>query len=103
MRRSILLVGVFLAVVAFVVGVSLANRVTPRPSPAPPTVTVVVAARNIALGFEITADDLTTMTVALANKPADAFADPSELVGAIVRRDVQVGQIMTRSMLVRTG
>jgi hypothetical protein len=55
---------------------------------APPTRPVVVAARDLGAGAALAATDLTTAQVDAAQAPADAMADPHQLLGqtlAVVR------------------
>ncbi len=94
-NRLVLLVGVFLAVVAFVGillisgGGGLSGQST-GPTPTPPTVLPTVVAINaIPLGTTITADMLTTqdMKVGIERKDS-AFQSPLPLVGEITRRPI---------------
>lgn len=101
-NRLILLIGVFLAIVAFIGIVFVFNGSNQTPGVSP-TVAVVVAARDIPLGNQIVKDDLTTKTIQTTDKPADAFGDPSLVLGQIARADVKSGQIITRSATFNTG
>ncbi len=91
-NRLILLIGFFLAIVAFV-GVVLLMGQTKAPE-VPTTTTVVTAAANIPLGTKITADMVTTKTVDLP-QPAGTIKDPGDVIGQIVRTDVTQGQNIT--------
>ena len=96
-NRLILLIGLFLAVVAFV-GVILltGNGGSGTGTPATPTTAkIVVAAQDIPLGTKITADLVTTKDIAIADKPADAPGDVSAVIGQTVRAPVTSGQIIT--------
>src|SRR5450759_4384673 len=98
-NRLILLIGLFLAVVAFV-GVILltGNGGSGTGTPATPTTAkIVVAAQDIPLGTTITALMVTTKDVALADKPADSFALPEAVIGKIVRTDVTSGGYISTS------
>ena len=81
-NRLVLLVGVFLAIVAFV-GILLLvrrpqrrQRATNRPPTDGP---VVVATADIPLSTRIKADQVTTITLPLTSISAGAFADPSQV------------------------
>ncbi len=103
-NRLILLIGVFLAIVAFIGIVFVFNGNTGGGNnQVPTTATVVVAARDIPLGNQIVKDDLTTKTIQTTDKPADAFGDPSLVLGQIARADVKSGQIITRSATFNTN
>ncbi len=101
-NRLVLLVGVFLAVVAFVliaVQMSGGSSGSGGPSQAPTTVNVVVAAKDLALGTKITADAVTTKPIAVADKPADSYGDTSQVIGQTVRQDVTSGQLIDSVVL----
>jgi pilus assembly protein CpaB len=97
-NRLILLIGLLLAVAAFV-GVILltgssGNSVTTTPA-APTTAKIVVATQNIPIGTKITADLVTTKEVAVADKPAGAPGDVAAVIGLAVRTPVTSGQMIT--------
>ncbi|HEX8939994.1 MAG TPA: Flp pilus assembly protein CpaB [Candidatus Limnocylindrales bacterium] len=97
-NRLILLIGVFLAIVAFIGIVFVFNgQQTSQQQQQQTTATEVVAARDIPLGNAIVKDDLTTKSVNIADKPADAFGDTSLVLGQIARADIKAGQVITRS------
>jgi pilus assembly protein CpaB len=98
-NRLILLIGLFLAVVAFVGVILLTNNGgSGTGTPATPTTAkIVVAAQDIPLGTTITALMVTTKDVALADKPADSFALPEAVIGKIVRTDVTSGGYISTS------
>ena len=99
-NRLVLLVGVFLAVVAFV-GILLLVR-TPgegTAAPIPTTGPVVVAASDIALSTRISADQVTTKTVPLSGITPGAFTDPSQVIGQIARQPVATGAQVTAATL----
>jgi len=103
-NRLVLLVGVFLAIVAFV-GILLIVR-TPSTGPAtvPTTGPVVVATVDIPLSSKIGADQVTTKTVPLSAIGPGAFADPSQVIGQIARQAVGNGaQITTDTLNGGTG
>lgn len=102
MRRSnrlILLIGLFLAVVAFVGIFLLLNNNQPSTNGGGGNVTTqptVFAATDIPLGVEVTADMLTLKK----DQPVDqrdptAFSDISLVVGQIARRDIATGAQLT--------
>jgi pilus assembly protein CpaB len=96
-NRLVLLVGVFLAIVAFV-GILLLVR-NPSGQGATPTVPttgpVVVATIDIPLSTRVRADQVTTQVVPLTAIPADAFVDASQVIGQIVRQPVAKGAQLT--------
>jgi len=100
----VLLIGIFLAIVAFVlVVVTLGNGgpggASPSQDPNFREVAVVIAAKDIALGTKIQADDLTTKNFIERDKPVDSFIDPSLVIGQIARQDVTSGQLITNAIL----
>ncbi len=104
-NRLILLIGLFLAVVAFV-GVILltGNGGSGTGTPAAPTTAkIVVAAQDIPLGTTITAPMVTTKDVPLADKPGDSFALPEAVIGKIVRTDVTSGAYLSSSTFSATA
>lgn len=96
-NRLVLLVGVFLAIVAFV-GILLLVR-SPGDSgtktTAPTTGPVVVATADIPLSTRVRADQVTTQTVPLAAIPPGAFIDTTQVIGQIVRQPVASGAQLT--------
>lgn len=92
-NRLMLIAGVVLAGVAFVAVLAFGGMGT-TPVVAPPTdVNVVVAAVDLTLGTELTADKLTTQTRPQA-EASGTYQRPEELVGQIVRRTVPAGQAL---------
>ena len=95
-NRLVLLVGVFLAVVAFV-GIALLlgggggdrnNQQTAVPTILP----TVIATKDIPLGTTVTADMLTTQDLKVdTERKATAFQSPLPLVGQIARRAIITG------------
>ncbi len=93
-NRFMLIAGVLLAGVAFVAVLAFGNMGT-APVVAPPAdVNVVIAAVDLTLGTQITADKLATQTRPQADA-SGTYQRPEELVGRIVRRTVAVGQAVT--------
>jgi pilus assembly protein CpaB len=100
-NRLVLLIGVFLAIVAFV-GILLlvrnpdnGDRATTPPVDGP----VVVAAADIPLSSRIKAEQLKTITLPLTSISAGAFTDPSQVVGQIARQPVATGAQITATTL----
>jgi Flp pilus assembly protein CpaB len=83
-NRLVILVGVLLAVVAFVFVVILLNQPEDPTGPEEETVTVLVASRDIGLGEQLTADDVTTEEVA----PGDVVGTPIGSTSALPLRPV---------------
>jgi len=99
-NRLVLLVGVFLAIVAFV-GILLLVR-SPGdsgPAKAPVDGPVVVAASDIPLSTRIKAEQLKTVTLPLTSISAGAFTDPSQVIGQIARQPVATGAQITATTL----
>ena len=95
--RLVLLLGIFLAALTFVVVLFIGqnpNQPTGPSGPsAPPTqLPVVVAVSDIPLGTVVTADLLTTKTIAVANIETNALGDPSQAVGKTTRANIVAGQ-----------
>jgi Flp pilus assembly protein CpaB len=99
-NRLVLLVGVFLAVVAFVGILLLVRSPQGQVAEAPPTTgPVVVAAADIPLSSRIREDQVTTTTVPLDAISAGSFKDPSQVIGQIVRQPVAKGAQITSAIL----
>lgn len=93
-NRLVLLVGVFLAVIAFVgIALLLSGGQTTNPTqPAvPTTLPTVKAAKDIELGTKITADMLTTETLNVDARRADAFQDPGQAIDQVARKKISAG------------
>ena len=90
-----LVVGVALAALSFVAVLALsgAGGQSAQATP-PPDVTVVVAAADLPLGVQITADKLSTTTVP-QTAATGTFQDPQQLVGRVVRHAVSAGTALT--------
>jgi Flp pilus assembly protein CpaB len=98
-NRLVLLVGVFLAIVAFV-GILLIVRTPTSETPvAPTTGPVVVATADIPLSAQIAADQVTTKTVPLSAILPGAFSDPSQVIGQIAWQPVATGAQITLATL----
>ena len=100
-NRLVLLVGVFLAVVAFV-GILLLLQTPATPSGenvVPTTTNVVVAKADIPLSTRIRADQVETKTVAIADASVGSFGDVSQVIGQIARQPVTAGGQITATTL----
>lgn len=100
-NRLVLLVGFFLAIVAFVgILVVLQSPATPNGATAVPTDgPVVVAKADIALSTRIRADQVEIKRVPLAAISAGAFADVSQVIGQVARQPVTTGGQITATTL----
>ena len=102
-NRLILLIGVFLAIVAFVlVFLVLQGSQTNNNNgtvAAPTTGPVVVAKSDIPLSTRIRADQVEVKTLNLTAINAGAFQDPSQVVGQVARQPVAAGAQITQTTL----
>ena len=105
-NRLIILIGILLAVVAFVGVLILGSGgggtggggATP-----PPTVKVVTSKVDIALGTVVSADMLSTKDENSDLVPVNAVTEPKSIVGVPVRQTVYAGQVMQTSMFSAAG
>jgi pilus assembly protein CpaB len=97
-NRLIMLIGLFLAVVAFVGVFYLLSQPkddgttdggTRKETP------TVFAVKNIPLGVPVQADMVETKPFATDQRAADAYSDSSLVLGKIARRDIPVGAQLT--------
>jgi pilus assembly protein CpaB len=96
-NRLVLLVGVFLAIVAFI-GILLLSGGPDRSSDTPvvPTeLATVIATQDIPLGTAIRADQVKTEVKPVTGRDTDAFGDISQVIGKIVRQPVATGAAIT--------
>jgi Flp pilus assembly protein CpaB len=102
----ILLVGVVLAAVAFVAIVFLFSS---NPSggtknnQTPTELDTVKASVDIPLGTLIRSDMLTVEKVAVENRQADAYGDPSQVAGQIARAQIVANAQITKAMFATNG
>lgn len=95
--RLVLLLGIFLAALVFVV-ILLGSRPGGGAGNAGPTATAVtqlptvVTAVDIPLGTIVTADMVTTRTIAVGNRYPTAFGDVSQVVGRTTRKALLANQ-----------
>ncbi len=94
-NRMMLIVGVGLAAVSFVAVLALGAFNNQAPAQ-PQDVTVVVAASDIPLGTQISADKLTT-AMRPAAESEETYSHPEDLVGRVVRTNVLTGQVLAPS------
>ncbi|HEY7736754.1 MAG TPA: Flp pilus assembly protein CpaB [Candidatus Limnocylindrales bacterium] len=97
-NRLILLIGVFLAIVAFV-GIVLISG--PKPPDGPAVVTegpVVVAAVDIPLGTSITADMVKTEVVKVEDQLPGFFGSVTEVIDKRTTRAISTGAQMTEDL-----
>jgi len=94
-NRLMLVVGVVLAVLAFAAVLALSGfgQQTPKATSAP-DVAVVVAAADLPLGTQVTADKLTT-TMMPPSEATGTYQDPAQVVGKVVRHAVSQGTVLT--------
>jgi pilus assembly protein CpaB len=99
-NRLILLIGIFLAVVAFVLIVLLLSGDgtpdTSGPTP-PPDLPTVVATQDIGIGVTVTEAMVTTEVKPASAREPGAFQDVSQVVGKVVRQSVTSGAQLTSS------
>ncbi len=103
-NRLILLIGIFLAVVAFG-GILLltTNGGSGGQSTTPTTASVVYTKVDVALGTKLTADMLEPREIQLSQKAPDAFVDTGLVVGKKVARNVAAGTQLTQSDFASNG
>lgn len=98
-NRLILLIGVFLAVVAFVLIILLLSGQDSGPSGTeatpPPNLPTVIAAEDIPLGATVTEAMLTTQELPADARNAGALEVPSQAIGQVVRTPVTAGAQIT--------
>jgi Flp pilus assembly protein CpaB len=104
-NRLVLLVGVFLAIVAFVGILLLLQQPAPQAATtAPPTqATVVIATADIPLSSRIRPDQVGTKVVDLAGASVGYFTDVSQVIGQTARQPVTAGAQITATTLSGTS
>jgi len=97
-NRLVLLVGVFLAVIAFVGIAILLGRPagdngsgSGGPTPPPTQLPTVVANKDIPLGVVVTQDMLTDQTLPVDQRRATAFQADGQVIGLVARRAIKMG------------
>jgi pilus assembly protein CpaB len=105
-NRLVLLIGVFLAIVAFVGIALILNTGGPGSGAATPatTMSTVIATKDIPLGVAIKADMLKTVDrkIDTERKP-EAFANPELVIGRTVRRPITNGAQIEEDDFVEGG
>jgi pilus assembly protein CpaB len=91
-----LVIGVALAALSFVAVLALGFGQQPAQPVTVPDVPVVVAAVDLPLGTQITADKLTTVTKSEADA-GDTFRAPEDITGKVVRQAVAQGTALTQA------
>jgi pilus assembly protein CpaB len=100
-NRLILLIGVFLAALAFVIVIVLLSGGGSNPGDnggptAPPSkLSTVIATRDVALGVTITTDMLTTQELDVNARETGAFSERSQVIGKVARTNITKGQQVT--------
>lgn len=99
-NRLILLIGVFLAALAFVFVIVLLGGGQPgggaATASAPPTeVETVIAARDIPLGVTVTAAMVTTQVLPVTVQEAGVYGDVTQAIGKVARQSITKGQQVT--------
>jgi Flp pilus assembly protein CpaB len=92
--RLVLLLGIFLAALTFVVVLFLGRPTTPTTGPvssAPTQLPTVVAAADIPLGTVVTADMVTSRTIAVNTRETNALGDVSQAIGKTTRTAIVAG------------
>jgi pilus assembly protein CpaB len=108
-NRLILLIGVFLAALAFVfVVILLGGGTTPSgtgggPTAPPAELDTVVAARDIPLGVTVTAAMVTTQKIVVADRVAGALGSVSQAIGQVARQSITRGQQVSVLQFTDTG
>ena len=108
-NRLILLIGVFLAALAFVfVVILLSSPTSPGPStggetPPPAELDTVVAARDIPLGITVTAAMVTSQKILADDREAGALGNVSQAIGKVARQTILKGQQVTVTDFEDTG
>jgi Flp pilus assembly protein CpaB len=107
-NRLLFLIGIILAVVAFV-GVFLISQGNrggggiAGGSPTPAPVKVVTAKQDIQTGTVIESNLLTTTELPATSVPFDAISSPNEIVGLPARQTIVAGLPITASMFAQQG
>ncbi len=104
-NRLILLIGVFLAIVAFVGVLLLSQNGTGAVDPdAPKTeLPTVIAVADIPLGTVIRADQVDEQILEITARNAGAFEDVSQVIGQVARQEVATGGQITATTLAGGG
>ena len=108
-NRLILLIGVFLAALAFVFIVILLGGNSPSQigdngaTPPPAELDTVVAARDIPLGVTVTAAMVTTQTILVTDREIGALGNTGQAIGKVARQTITKGQQVTSAQFTDSG
>jgi Flp pilus assembly protein CpaB len=94
-NRLVLLVGVFLAIVAFIAIIVLNSRTSTTTPQAPTKLPTIVAAVDIPLGAKIQPEHVKIVELDVAGRSAGAYGDVSQVLNKTVRQDVVAEQQLT--------
>ena len=92
--RSLLAVGIFLAITSAVVTYFVASRTPASEVPAFVTTHVLVAARDIPVRTMITASDVKVVQTTAEVVPADALREPGAAIGRIATQPISTNEII---------
>jgi Flp pilus assembly protein CpaB len=95
----ILLLGIFLAIGAFMLILFLGGAGRPAATPTPAIARMVVAVVDIPQGTTITESMLRVQEIALVEAPGDAFSLPERVVGKTARQTVAAGAYVPESAI----
>jgi pilus assembly protein CpaB len=102
----ILLIGIFLAIVAFVGVVVLfngGNQGGPTGNQPPTHMNTVIAAKDIPLGTTISQDMLTTQDLPVEQRDPTAFTDPGLVISKVTRQTIKTGTQVTPAQFTARG
>ncbi|MBI3745421.1 MAG: Flp pilus assembly protein CpaB [Chloroflexi bacterium] len=107
-NRLILLIGVFLAALAFVfiviiLGGGGGGAGSAQATAVPSKLPTVVAARDIPLGVAVTSDMLTTRTLSTDVRLPGVYGDPTQVAGQVARTNIKKDQQVTPALFTDTG
>jgi Flp pilus assembly protein CpaB len=102
-NRLILVVGILLAVVAFVGIIFVFNQKGPGGQAEIPQANIIVAKRDIKLGDAIQEGDIDKQQIPLSDKRPEYVAQPGDVVGQVARTDIAKGAILTTTMFAGSG
>jgi Flp pilus assembly protein CpaB len=98
-NRLVILVGVLLAVLAFVLVVVLLNQNQGTTSEEPTEATVLVASEDIAIGDPVTPDKVEARTVPISAASSDSLTDPSQVNGQPALYAIPADSQVTKSAI----
>lgn len=103
-NRLVLLIGIFLAIVAFVGIVVLNGQGTGPDSGKPPEqLPTVVATTDLVLGSKVQANQVKVVQMDVATRDPNALSDTASAVGQFVRNPVAANQVVTTAAFSSTG